>query len=1201
MNYERKLFLIVVALFLTGYELKSQDLLKVSCNLQVTAPMSAQRGGRYITASGTLNVLFVYVQFPDDNFLPSNTDWPKGQAPTFMNATVDAVWSTNPTPGGFTDYFNQMSFNALKITGSSVSVITPHTRAFYLDSGWTRADIQEEVLKQLDGTMDFAQYDHWRYNGEYDESNASDGTVDMILMMWRNICSDTADVRSRLDLVPGGEASLGYYSSHFQNYSFSVDGGLRTIQMGYSGYGSGLTAIDPVGSISKDLLWTYARHEFGHWLLGGNEYHTKLGTWGMVNGWGTPSECANSFERYKLGWMNFTDITDISTTRTISNCTLTDFVTSGAAYRITVPGGGSDEYYLLENHQRISAFDVPDNNVSNAKGVFILLQQNDQGNSVGIVSAEGRYDWTVPYQLPNIYGGSGNLPVFQRGHSNRVGGYSKRQYVPWTWGGYQQPGAAIHYNLDFFTGSLHQAPPTIFTGDGTDQFDLATAPVFTPSSNPSSDLHNNANKIGFEITGVQSGLYTFNIHVNTTINTAPSNPQDVAVTYNSSRQPVVSWTANQESDVTGYDLYRAIYYDGLTPSYTKVNSSPLTSPTFSDNPDVPNLPAGKDVYWRYRVIAIDNQSKYSAPSEDGWVYVGRSVAGTITSNTTWDRNQILVGNVNVNSGTTLTLNPGITVRFANLTSLVGYGPVVANGTQQSPVAFIRANNSQVWGEIYLQAINNQLSYCLIDGSTWGVALLGGTCEMVNCTVRNNSNTGIYLQNATLGSYSPNWLFSANYIHDNGRGIDVEYGGSVYLLGTNKVINNGNSQIYLASTTTSRVWGGGGYNAIYAPLSTWFIYNLALSYDGERYTSWPVPATFDYWGSSSGPRAAEVFYGPVTYSPYLTYDPTDVSGNPSIKGGGVLSKPPILSKTVLSSGMVQAVTQGDTSREDQQLVDVKNRMLALRAMISNAPNEVHTARRINELHGLLRFDPTDKLCEKALVTTILAKYRKDLSAQLASSQQVDKGAQLAGEMAMVLEVQDQVETKDYPGALKLASTYHSQIQNIDNRHELLLTTVAAYEQNGQYDKALAAIGDLERLSRSAKAVKRHKKFILPDYSLRKERLLAQLGGQSSQPKVTEEMTQETDGTGLGQNYPNPFNPTTTIPFTVKNPSNVKIAVYDLLGRRVAELANSSYGTGSYRAIFGGNQVASGTYIVRAEIKSLSDGATQRFQKKIVFLK
>jgi M6 family metalloprotease-like protein len=652
-----------------------------------------------------------------------------------MNATVDSVWSSTPTPGGFTDYFNQMSFNALKITGKSVSAITPHTRRWYLQNIKKRGFIQTEVIQQLDATMDFAQFDHWHYNSDFSQKDSADGNVDMILMMWRNVDSDTSVaagdtlIRVKLDLQPGGEASLGYGSA------ITVDGGARKVQMGYSyGAGSGITAIQQVGSnLDSTNFWRTARHEFGHWLLGGNEYHTQLGTWGLVDGWGSPSNCMNSFERERLGWINFNTInfSDYTNPTTITNLTLPDFVTSGVAYRMNVPGGGTNEYYLLENHQRISAFDVPDNNVPTAKGLFVLHQLILQGNGVGVISAQGRFNWSVPSQLPNIYGGSGTLPVFQRGNSNRVQGYDKRASIPWTWQGVTQTPAAIHYYLDPTTGVLRQAgvngQGTIFTGDGKDQFDMSNNPVFTPASNPSSDVYNNINKIGYEVTGVNNGVYVINAFINTVVNASPSKPQDLSASYSSANYVSLSWTANQEGDVTsggGYDLYRSIYYDGCTPSYTKINSALLSSPSFTDNPSIPSgIPAGKNVYWRYNVKAKDSQAKYSIPSEDFWLYVGKTVSGGISQDVIWDGNRIVVGNVSVVATATLTINPGVTVSFPGGTSLVVNSNLNANGgSALTPITFnfISPNSSPSNGIQFTSGSRGTISYCQVINADRGI-------------------------------------------------------------------------------------------------------------------------------------------------------------------------------------------------------------------------------------------------------------------------------------------------------------------------------------------------------------------------------------------------------------------------------------------------------------------------------------------------
>ena len=67
--------------------------------------------------------------------------------------------------------------------------------------------------------------------------------------------------------------------------------------------------------------------------------------------------------------------------------------------------------------------------------------------------------------------------------------------------------------------------------------------------------------------------------------------------------------------------------------------------------------------------------------------------------------------------------------------------------------------------------------------------------------------------------------------------------------------------------------------------------------------------------------------------------------------------------------------------------------------------------------------------------------------------------------------------------------------------------------------------------------------------------------------------------LHANYPNPFNPTTTIPFTVAQPSHVVLDVYDVAGRRVATLIDGTYPPGYYETPFDARGLASGVYLYR----------------------
>jgi hypothetical protein len=67
--------------------------------------------------------------------------------------------------------------------------------------------------------------------------------------------------------------------------------------------------------------------------------------------------------------------------------------------------------------------------------------------------------------------------------------------------------------------------------------------------------------------------------------------------------------------------------------------------------------------------------------------------------------------------------------------------------------------------------------------------------------------------------------------------------------------------------------------------------------------------------------------------------------------------------------------------------------------------------------------------------------------------------------------------------------------------------------------------------------------------------------------------------LYQNVPNPFNGTTTIGFYVPANENVTIAVYNMLGEYVAEVANDVFSAGKHEVVFNSDKLSQGTYFVR----------------------
>lgn len=74
--------------------------------------------------------------------------------------------------------------------------------------------------------------------------------------------------------------------------------------------------------------------------------------------------------------------------------------------------------------------------------------------------------------------------------------------------------------------------------------------------------------------------------------------------------------------------------------------------------------------------------------------------------------------------------------------------------------------------------------------------------------------------------------------------------------------------------------------------------------------------------------------------------------------------------------------------------------------------------------------------------------------------------------------------------------------------------------------------------------------------------------------------------LAQNYPNPFNPVTRIQYTIAETGPVSLAVYDVIGQRVATLVNTVQSAGEYDVSFDAGSLNSGVYFYRLTTDSFS---------------
>ena len=106
------------------------------------------------------------------------------------------------------------------------------------------------------------------------------------------------------------------------------------------------------------------------------------------------------------------------------------------------------------------------------------------------------------------------------------------------------------------------------------------------------------------------------------------------------------------------------------------------------------------------------------------------------------------------------------------------------------------------------------------------------------------------------------------------------------------------------------------------------------------------------------------------------------------------------------------------------------------------------------------------------------------------------------------------------------------------------------------------------------------------------------GDLIQDRISEIIPQDF---ALEQNYPNPFNPTTTIPVALPKAAQIKVTIYNILGKVIQVVYNGRAEAGRHYLPWNGTdmsgkRVASGLYFYRLDIEG-----RESFTKKMVLMK
>ncbi|MCE1189377.1 MAG: T9SS type A sorting domain-containing protein [Ignavibacteria bacterium] len=558
----------------------------------------SQVGGLFLPSQGTLRVLIVFCKFPEDSYTPSDPAraqlWPLNGNPYNMNSWVDTSWTGTPTPGSLTDYFDQMSLHNLHVIGDVVSVTALHTKDYYIYNHKRMGDIQGEIItQQLDPVINFAKYDNWDLSSAYNHPNQPDGVVDYVFFVWRNIAMEYSNddrdwIMTTLDFYWYGSTDI---------WNVPVDNGARIVG------DQGCTIPD---YFYKDAF-RFSIHEFAHDLIGHNNMHNGHAFWAMLSGYEVRSYMINAFERYLLGWCNLTTID--TTTQTISNATLTDYITTGNAYRFVIDAA-TDQYFYVENHQRISNWDKSSSDL-NEKGLYVIRQDAFSDPTCGanfmkLISAAGRFDWNVIRWDQNDWG-NGQLPVVRCGPPNRGTGWFAADKIP-----FYNPGlgTTLNYETLYREGpnNTHQVV-LARNGEGKDAFRPGFVEVFSPWSNPNSQrADGQATGIGFQLKSMANGLAIFDIYVKTASSAAPSIPQGITISSSAQNHPVITWQANTEPNLSSYKIYKK-----RSSGSDWVLCASTTSTSYQDYCE--QTSGGGTTYTvQYKVSAVNQLTKESLPA-----------------------------------------------------------------------------------------------------------------------------------------------------------------------------------------------------------------------------------------------------------------------------------------------------------------------------------------------------------------------------------------------------------------------------------------------------------------------------------------------------------------------------------------------------------------------------------------------------------
>jgi len=161
-------------------------------------------------------------------------------------------------------------------------------------------------------------------------------------------------------------------------------------------------------------------------------------------------------------------------------------------------------------------------------------------------------------------------------------------------------------------------------------------------------------------------------------------------------------------------------------------------------------------------------------------------------------------------------------------------------------------------------------------------------------------------------------------------------------------------------------------------------------------------------------------------------------------------------------------------------------------------------------------------------------------------------------------------------------------------------VSLLEQEDRFRKALSVFEKFKQIESPAT---RRKGYDSTAYSTLEKRLQTKAAEQNNNSPAARKARAQTATVQsvpgkfmLGAFYPNSTAGVGTLPLALPEEAHVVAQVYDVMGRRVATLADGRYDAGRHELSFAGRKLPSGVYVMRARVK-VPDAGTKVFTRKV----